>query len=90
MKAYIVIYQGDSCGTDNDSIAAALAEFPSHWKIRLGTWFLYTDKSAQELTSELERHVCQGGTLFVSRLSEDSYWTGYPRSMNSWMRSRLW
>jgi len=85
MAAYLVTYDLNQQGQNYPCIIKKLEAYPTHWHMQKSVWIVQTDASAFAIASDLESCLDSNDNLLVTRLTEDSAWSGFPEQGSNWL-----
>lgn len=89
MALHIVAYDLNQQGQNYDCIIKKLEGFGTFWHFQKSVWLVEWAGSSYDLANDLEGCLDSNDTLFVSRVTSDSAWSGYDADGTAWIASHL-
>ena len=85
MSLYLVAYDLMKQGQNYTCITKKLEAFESYWHFQQSVWLVQWSGNAYDLANELETCLDSNDKLFVTRVTSDSAWSGYPDEGTNWI-----
>ena len=90
MHTYIITYDSGGIEEDYSGLVIQLCEFLAPCRRILDSvWLVQSNHTAEEILRMLRPHMPPKRGLLITRLAEDTAWTGFGRSETKFMREVL-
>jgi hypothetical protein len=89
MSLYLVSYDLKQVGQNYDCIIAKLEALPNYWHFQQSVWLVQWHGSAFDLATSLQSCLDANDLLFVTKVTSDSAWSGYPQEGSDWIQRSL-
>ena len=89
MNLYLVSYDLKQQGQNYTCITKKLEDLGTHWHFQQSVWLVQWGGNAYDLATELEACLDSNDVLFVTRVTSDSAWSGYPDEGTQWIASLI-
>ena len=89
MALFIVTYDLKKVGQNYECISKKLEALGDFWHFQQSVWLVGWDGDAFGLANELETCLDSNDTLFVTRVTSDSAWSGLGDDGDAWIAAMM-
>ncbi len=89
MALYLVTYDLHKQGQNYPCISQKLESLSAYWHFQGSVWLVAWDGSSYALAEHLRQCLDTNDNVFVTRVSEDSAWSGFSQEGSDWIQNLI-